>query len=135
MFKIIIGIFCVLHGIVHLLYFGQSARYFELKPGLVWPDGSWIFSRFLSPGTARNMASALLILAAIGFIVSGIGLFAKQGWWRTAVIASSVLSSVIYVLFWDGKMQALHDRGFVGVLINLALLALVILWKNSRILN
>lgn len=132
MVKIIFGIFFVLHGIVHLLYFGQSARYFELKPGLVWPDGSWVFSRFLSQGSARNLASALLILAAIGFIVSGIGFFTKQDWWRTAVIASSVLSSVLYILFWDGKMQALHDKGFVGVLINLAIITLAILWNNAK---
>jgi hypothetical protein len=42
-----LGIFLVLHGLVHLLYFGQSARYFELKPGMTWPDGAWAFSRLL----------------------------------------------------------------------------------------
>ena len=41
MFRIIFGIFIILHGLVHLLYFGQSTRYFELQPGMVWPDGAW----------------------------------------------------------------------------------------------
>jgi hypothetical protein len=35
MSRIIFGVFIVLHGLVHLLYFGQSARYFELQPEMV----------------------------------------------------------------------------------------------------
>jgi len=37
MLTIILGIFCILHGLVHLLYAGQSRRLFELRPGMVWP--------------------------------------------------------------------------------------------------
>ena len=33
MLKILFGVFIILHGFVHLLYFGHSARYFELQPG------------------------------------------------------------------------------------------------------
>ncbi len=47
MVRILFGIFIVLHGLVHLLYFGQSARYFELQPGMVWPNGSWVVSKLL----------------------------------------------------------------------------------------
>jgi hypothetical protein len=31
------GIFFLLHGLVHLLYAGQSLRFFELRPGMTWP--------------------------------------------------------------------------------------------------
>jgi hypothetical protein len=65
--RFIFGIFILLHGLVHLLYFGHSLRYFELKPGMVWPDGSWILSRLISDQAARNLAGILLILAAIGY--------------------------------------------------------------------
>ena len=51
------GIFLILHGLVHLLYFGQSQRYFELQPGLAWPNGSWVFSRWLGDDPARWLAS------------------------------------------------------------------------------
>ena len=37
MVRILFGVVIVLHGLVHLLYFGQSARYFELQPGMTWP--------------------------------------------------------------------------------------------------
>ena len=72
--NIISGVFFLLHGLVHLLYFGQSARLFELQPGMVWPDGSWTFRRHFGDEATRVLASTLCILAAIGFVVGGIGI-------------------------------------------------------------
>lgn len=71
MLSFFIGIFIVLHGLVHLLYFGQSRRLFELRPGMDWPDGSWLFSRLFSDETTRTLASVSYIIAAIGFVVGG----------------------------------------------------------------
>ncbi len=125
--RFIFGAFIVLHGLVHLLYFGQSARYFELKPGMVWPDGSWVFSRLLGDAAARNLASIPLILAAIGLIVGGVGILTSQTWWRPVVAGVAALSSIIYILFWDGRMQNLDGQGVVGLLINLAILLVVLI--------
>lgn len=132
MLRILFGIFFVLHGLVHLLYFGQSARYFELQPGMVWPDGSWAFSRLLGNAITRNIASILLILAAVAFVAGGAGLLLKQTWWQTAVVSAAVLSSVLYILFWDGILQSLDNKGGVGILINLAILIALCLfrWPN-----
>ena len=129
MIRIIFSVFIVLHGLVHLLYFGQSARYFELQPGMVWPDGSWAFSRFAGDATTRNLASLLLILAAIGLVAGGIGILAKQAWWRPALVSAAVFSSGVYVLFWDGGMQNLDNKGGVGILINLAILAALLIFR------
>ncbi len=41
--QIVVGVFLILHGLVHLLYAGQALRYFELRPGMTWPDASWLF--------------------------------------------------------------------------------------------
>ena len=98
--RFVFGIFIVLHGLVHLLYFGQSARYFELKPGMVWPDGgSWTFSKLLGNEAARNLASILLILAALGFIVGGAGLLVNQAWWRPVVVSGAAFSLLVYITF------------------------------------
>jgi hypothetical protein len=105
-----------------MLYFGQSARYFELQPGMVWPDGSWLFSKLLGENGNRTLASVLLVLAAIGFVAAGIGVFASQPWWHLALVGSAVFSSAIFLLFWDGSMQQLANKGGVGILINLAIL-------------
>ena len=40
MLGFIFGVFIVVHVLIHLFYFGQSRRLFELQPGMVWPDGS-----------------------------------------------------------------------------------------------
>ena len=137
MIGILFGIFVVLHGLVHMLYFGQSARYFELQPGMLWPDGSWAFSGLLEDVTARNLANVFLVVAAIGFVIGGIGVFAKQAWWRPAVLAAAIFSSVIYLLFWDGGWGHLDNKGGVGFLINLAILAalLVFQWPNIELVN
>jgi len=123
---IVFGIFIALHGAVHLLYFGHTARYFELKPGLTWPDGSWVFSNWLGQGGIRFLASILLVLAGFGYIASGIGIFVNQAWWRPVIISVAILSSLIFIIFWNGRMQNLDGQGMIGVLINLWLLVMVI---------
>lgn len=123
--SIAFGIFLLLHGIVHLLYFGHSARYFELKEGMLWPDGSWAFTNLFGEGTTRTLASILLVVAAIIFVLAGLSVFIKVEWWQAAVTIAAVFSTVIYLLLWDGGMQNLDGKGLVGILINLTILLLV----------
>jgi hypothetical protein len=122
MAKIIIGIFIILHGLVHLLYFGQSKKSFELRPGMIWPDDSWLFSKKLGIERTRVFASILCILVAIGFILSGIGLLFIQPWWQKTAVVSIIVSSLIYILFWDGRLHKLNDQGGYAIIINSAIL-------------
>ncbi len=131
MWTILLGIFFVLHGLVHLLYAGQSGRFFELAPGMTWPDGSWLFSRLLGDPTTRLLAAVALALAALGLFASGLGLFLRQDGWRPAAVGATVFSAAIFLLFWNGKFQALAEKGGVGLLISLALLAVVLFAKLS----
>ena len=132
MVRIAVGIFFILHSLVHLLYFGQSSRIFELQAGMVWPDGSWVLSKFLSGSALRNIAGILLIVAAAGFLASGIGVFIKQEWWKPVVVGSAVFSSILYVLLWNGTLERLDNQGGVGILINLIILVSVLVfhWPN-----
>ena len=132
--RIIFGVFIILHGLVHLLYFGQSARYFELKPGMPWPDRSWIFSRLLTNEATRYLASIVLIIAAIGLVVSGIGIFMDQNWWRPLIVGATAFSAVVFILFWNGRMQNLDGQGLVGILIDIAILmtVLVLRWPSTE---
>ncbi len=129
MLRFISGAFLVLHGLVHLLYFGQGWRVFELQPGMVWPDGSWAFSRLLGDEAARLPASISCIVAAIAFVVGGTAIFARQAWWRPVVVGAAVFSAVIYVLFWNGKMQKLADQGAIAILINAAIVVAVLVFR------
>ena len=122
--NVVFGLLVLLHGLVHLLYFGQSARRFELKPGMAWPDGSWAFSRLLGDQATRNLASLLLILTATGFVVGGVGMLVGLTWWRPVVVGAAAFSSVVYLLLWNGRLQDLDGQGSIGILINLAILIL-----------
>lgn len=124
MLRIVFGLFIVLHGLVHLLYLGQSRRIFELQPGMDWPDGSWAFSAVLGNGRARALANVMLLVAALGFVVGGIGIIATQAWAQWVVMSTAAFSAAIFFLLWNGKLQRLDNNGGVGLLINLAILAL-----------
>jgi hypothetical protein len=128
----IVSVFIVLHGLVHLLYFGQSWRLFELQPGMVWPDGSWAFSRLLGDQLTRWLASLTCILAAVGFVVGGAGILARQAWWRPTVTGAAVFSSILFILFWNGGFQKLDNQGAIAILINIAILiaVLIVQWPN-----
>ncbi len=126
---ILMGIFLILHGLVHLLYAGQSWRLFELRPGMLWPNGSWLLSPLLGNDPTRYLASIMLGLAALSFLAGGLGLAFGQAWWRPAAVGASVFSAAIFLLMWNGKFQAVDDQGGIGLLINLALLGIIFLLK------
>jgi hypothetical protein len=126
MLRIIIGLFIVLHGLVHLLYLGQSRRLFELQPGMVWPDGSWALAKLLGDEATRWLASLSCLAAALGFMAGGAGILLIQGWWRPVVAASAAFSVLMFLLFWDGKRHKLADKGGIGILIDLAILVAVL---------
>lgn len=127
MLTIIMGIFFILHGLVHLLYAGQSARLFELRPRMTWPDGAWLLSKLFGDEAVRLLATVSLVLAALGFVTGGLGLFLQQAWWRPMAAGAAVFSAAIFIVFWDGKLQSLDDKGGVGVLINLAIGVMVLI--------
>lgn len=132
--RYVLGIFFVLHGLIHLLYSGQSARRFELKPGMIWPDGSWAFSSLLGNETTRNLASISLVLVAIGLIVGGTGILINQAWWRPVIVGAVGFSSVVFILLWNGRMQNLNGQGVVGIIINMAILlaVLILRWPSTQ---
>ena len=129
MFRIFFAIFLILHGLVHLLYLGQSLRLFELQPGMLWPAGSWALSTLLKREWISRLAAACCLLLAAGFVTGGIGLLAGRGWWRLPVVVAAAVSAALFIVLWDGRLHALDDQGAVNLLINVAILALVVVWQ------
>ncbi len=118
----VIGMFFVLHGLVHFLYFGQTARFFELQPGMSWPDNAWLFTPFFRKKAIRVLAGNFCILSGMGFIISALAVFLHHSTWYILAIGSSVFSSFGYVIFWNGKPEKLHDQGAIAILINIAII-------------
>jgi len=115
----------VLHGLVHLLYFGHGLRYFELAK-LAWPDGSWAFGWLPGVDSARWLAGGACVLAALGFVAAGVGVLAVWSWWQPVVVGSAVFSTAIWILFWNGTPQQLAEQGLVAIVINAAILFAVL---------
>jgi hypothetical protein len=69
------------------------------------------------------------VLAALLFAAGGIGLFARQAWWQPVVIGAAVLSTLIFILFWNGQLQHLSEQGIVAILINAVLLVVILAFK------
>ena len=120
------GIFLILHGIVFYLYSGQSARLFELKPGMTWPDGSWVFSKFIDDKITRRIGLISCLLSGTGFVTSGIAILFETDLWQQMVVISVVFSSIIIILLWNGSFQKLTDQGFLGLIINIAIIAVLL---------
>ncbi|MCC6615623.1 MAG: hypothetical protein IT320_19285 [Anaerolineae bacterium] len=128
MLNTILGLFVILHGLVHLLYFALSRKLFELDPPLVgWPERSWAFSSALGDASTRLLATVLYGAATILFVIGGAGILMQASWWPLVVVIAAVFASAIVLLFWDGQLQRLPDKGFIGIVINVALLIVVFL--------
>jgi hypothetical protein len=130
---IVFGVFIILHGLVHLLYFGHTNQYFALKPGMTWPAGSWTLSNILNESAVRFLVSLFLVVAGIGFIGGGIGVLFNQAWRRGLIIAIAILSALIFIFFWNGRMQNLDGQGVVGVLFELWLIVMVLFVKWPQV--
>jgi hypothetical protein len=119
---ILAAVFYVAHGFVHLLYFAQSSRRFQLKPGMSWPAGSWLLAKPLGESAIRTFASAVCVLIAAGLVIAAIGLILGQAWWRPLLVVSAAVSAVLFVLCWDGRRQNLDGQGGIGILIDIVIL-------------
>lgn len=107
----LVGTFLILHGLGHLLYAAHSQRIIEMAPGLTWPDGSWVFSKLLSEDAARMVAGVGLLIITLGYVIAGICIYFKSGLWKPITIITSILSSLLFLFFWDGEFTRLPDKG------------------------
>jgi hypothetical protein len=100
-----------------------------------WTGKSWLFSPLLGDATTRSLAAVLYVLATLGFVIGGIGVLVQQEWWRPLVIVSATFSTAIILLFWDGGLQMLVEKGLIGFLIDVALLValLVFSWPSAEL--
>lgn len=129
MFRIAIGSILMLHGLVHLWYVTLSQGWVQFQADMGWTGKSWLFTNLLASNFTSFVATAFYSLATITFLVAGIGLIADQEWSRTWMIVASVISSVAILIFWDGNLNMLVQKGVLGLLINIGILVAILLFK------
>ncbi|HEX6270542.1 MAG TPA: hypothetical protein VFZ43_09920 [Anaerolineales bacterium] len=129
MLHFLISLFVILHGLVHLWYFTLSHRLVEIRPEMGWTGRSWILSNLLGDSVTRSVASALFILVAIAFVISGVGIFVRAEWWWPMLVSSAIVSAATLLLFWDGNIKLIVQKGLIGLLINVVILIGLLLLK------
>jgi hypothetical protein len=130
--NIVVAIFLILHGLVHLLYLGQSMKWYELGKGMTWPENSWAFFSLFGNKATRVIASISCVAAALVFVIGGVLIFVKQPVWLWITVGAAAFSSLLVILMWDGKMKELANKGLFAILINAAIiiLLLVVEWPD-----
>lgn len=110
-FRIVLALFLIAHGLVHILYVVPEPE--QKAGGPEWPfhlDQTWALP---SAGSAavRGLGILLLALTVAGFVLAGIALLANLGWWSGAAIAAAAASTALLGLFF-------HPLLVLGLAIN-----------------
>lgn len=121
----LVALFLIAHGLIHAMYAAPAPSDSESK----WPfqlKHSWLLAPAGLDAWAKPVGTALWILAAAGFAVTGLGLLGipiLHEWWRTLALASAGVSGLLLILFWNPQLV-------VGVLIDAAIVG-VLLWNPA----
>lgn len=112
MIRMILTIVLIVHGLVHLIGFVVPWRLVTLAD---FEYTTTVLAGRVDIGAAGIRVFGLLwLLATVGYVVAGMGVFTVQPWWQTLTLGVTLLSLVICIL-------GLPETVF-GVLINLAIL-------------
>jgi hypothetical protein len=112
MIRIVVAIVLIGHGLVHLLGFVVPWQLATLEE---MPYKTTLLAGALDVGTTGIRVVGLLwLLAAIGFVVAGVAVFALRSWWGAVTLGVALFSLVLCILGWP-------DTRF-GLLVNLVIL-------------
>jgi hypothetical protein len=95
MLNFLLGLFIILHGLVHPWFFVLSQKLVEFQLEMGWTGKSWLLSNLLGESIIRLLAGVLYVLATIVFVVAGVGIFARVEWRRLVLAGSARLERKI----------------------------------------
>lgn len=120
-----IGIFMLLHGLVHIWYIVLSQEWVKVEAEMGWTGHSWLLSNLTGKGITNKLAAIFYGLAALTFVIASIGLLAKTDWTKPWLLAASILSALTILVFWDGSFSKFIEKGALGFLISALILILI----------
>ena len=100
--RILIAVVLIAHGIGHT---SGLFPVFGWAKSEVWTGRSWVLDPVLGESLSRWLGVLIWLLATLGFISAGLGLLGyivPQSSWRVLALASSVISLVGILLYWNG---------------------------------
>lgn len=111
--RILIAIVLIVHGLAHTVGFVTPWR---IGPGRNTPYRTTVLSGAVDLGdTGIRVMGILWLVAALTFVLAGVGAFATFPWWRTVTLYAAIFSLILSILGWPDSR--------IGVFINIAILA------------
>jgi len=117
--RILIALVLAAHGIGHT-YFLVYALGLDKR---VQASRSWLLSGRVPGAVVMGVGILIWLLATVGFVVAGVGVFGQHDWWRGLAVVSSVISLLGLALFLQAKLP-FFNAGAMDVIILVALLLL-----------
>lgn len=119
MWTVILGIFLLFHGLIHLAYVAPAPA----DPNYPFDlNKSWLIaSTGIDVGTIRLLGMVFAALTAIGFLLAALatmGIIVPQTWWQPLTVTAALASLVLLFLGW-------HNWLLLGVAIDVLLLVAV----------
>jgi hypothetical protein len=116
MIRVILALFLILHGLVHLLWFIVPWHLMTVE-GL--PYSTKIVAGRLDIGDSGiRFVGLLWALATLAFIVAGVGLLFSTSWWFVITVGATLFSLCLSVLAWpDSRWSALIDILILAILL------------------
>jgi len=119
--RVLMGIFVILHGLVHLWFVVLSQDLVEFKPEMGWTGESWLFTGLLGGSTPHTLTSVIYVLATVAFLIAGVGILSGATWALLLMRGAAAFSGLMILLFWDGGAQMIVEKGLLGFLIDVGL--------------
>ena len=129
MLYIILGVFLILHGAVHIWYVAMARGLITADADTIWNGRSWLLTRRVGDQTTMTFATIVFSAIALVFAVAGIALVAQQEWFSTWAITGSILSIAAIVCFWDGKPDHPVEKGLLGIILDVAILVALLYFE------
>lgn len=104
--RVVLALVVGAHGLGHILFLAPLLGLADWGQ----PTQSWLLG---SGGLAKGVGSLLWAATTVGFVLAAMGIFGESSWWRTAAIASSVVSIVGLALYWSSPVGSPVLSAFV----------------------
>ncbi len=129
MLHIMVGVFLILHGVVHLWYVVMARGLVAADANTVWNGKSWLFTKPFGDQVTMALATVVHLVTTFLFMLAGTGLIVQQSWWGPCAVAAALLSIAGIVGFWDGKPDHPIEKGLLGIVIDVAVLVAVLYFE------
>lgn len=96
MIRVLLGAFIVAHGLLTAVIWVSPAS----------ADAPFRATRSWLVGEARPLAVVIALVAAVGFVLAGVGFIADQVWWAFTGIGAGVVALLLMGLFFSPWLLA-----------------------------